>query len=1271
MLFHRNLKSKKNKQAQTQVHPSNSLHPIDDLEKTVKNDLRKSSRLYRRRVLLPRICCVLAFFISTRMIWYNYQSRVPTALIDWSNADEYFYLPQHQTRQNNHAYEHSPTNHACDGYEGIYHIEKGDIGGAAGTIFFQFVIGQIMWAEKYNFKPWIHFNNISHIVFDPVIHGNKTGVDFTMQRGMSISYVRRPMGHRRDAVPGPPIGDEKDLTRYHYHFDGDGVWNNYFEPISDFAPGDKSCENKPLITMDLYLVTPGVHGFSGAPRCWRYDYLPDYITKPHIPLNDWLAPQRKSAHDVLKRYIRLLPHIEEQVEDVNPNCSIENSCLGLHIRHSDKAAGRRVIETDEFLPYVESFLAAGGRWVYLATDSEKVVEHIKQKWPRNVLRIVRSMGDNIVRSNDLQAVFDIDSHHRTNTEILVEISALAKCQFIIHGLSAVTESSIWINIDLHYTSVNLEDPQHMNTDEFQNLVGRVLGGEDASEIAKEKESVDWWIPQSNHLQQSPKNVKSCDSARAILHISHVGLYDGTGSAFFTSILNQLLYAERNHLMPWIHLSSEAKLIYDDDVHGEDVSVIEKNPDTVSIRLSKSAHNDSVVYPGPPIESDEQNHQSKVITVRGNGIWTSYFHPVSAFVPGDNFCEGKSIITMNSSMVQSLNSFSPFSSKAWQYDDIPNDLWNPNHLTLKSWLKRMRVKASEVVKKYFEFQPFIADRAQEVNPVESTSLPCLAVHLRNVDKEGVHREKFPPNKFRDYLVAFARAGGKAIYIASDSQRSLEYVIEHFPPEIREMIRTQGSFVVRSSWKLPPHMLEKHHRVNSEALVDVLAMSKCQFLLHGNSAISEAAIYLNMNLHHQSVNLEDPDRLSPMQFYSLVERVFRRSGGEALTTANPKKDSNFQKTTVEKNVKVIHGNQNHKCKRNAIVYLGQKSHSSYDRNSFDVLLESLEVMNSNYLSLNNHQNNTDVIIFHTADFTKNDMDLIEQKLGSSFREALSFVDLYNTSYWQRPSWHSRDNPDEWYAYPLFSEGYRQMMHWYAIDIWRFFQDYGESSGCSYEYVMRFDEDSFLRSPIDYDVFDFMKAHDYNYGFRLCSYEMQVTKRMWKIWRRTKGSPSPIRDIDLNMCGIYNNFFVAKLAFFQSDEVQRFLKVVDRQGMIYRRRLGDLMIHSMSVYAFSPPESIHRFLDFTYEHSTVNTTTGCVVWGGIQAGYNDPNANTTLENYLQKKVSGVDGCVADVSFMSSGDLSPTYQHLPDHLMNGEMQLKTIMAGKVELPGQGLLSG
>ena len=114
---------------------------------------------------------------------------------------------------------------------------------------------------------------------------------------------------------------------------------------------------------------------------------------------------------------------------------------------------------------------------------------------------------------------------------------------------------------------------------------------------------------------------------------------------------------------------------------------------------------------------------------------------------------------------------------------------------------------------------------------------------------------------------------------------------------------------------------------------------------------------------------------------------------------------------------------------------------------------------------------------------------------------------------------------------------------------------------------------------------------------------------------------------------------------------------------------MIHSMAIYAFSPPEKIHRFLDFTYEHATVDKKTGCVMWGGLQVGYNDPNGDATMDRFVEEKVTSK-GCHANLTMLGAKGLSPTYAHLPKRL-GGKVNLKTAMAGRVELPGRGILSG
>jgi hypothetical protein len=118
------------------------------------------------------------------------------------------------------------------------------------------------------------------------------------------------------------------------------------------------------------------------------------------------------------------------------------------------------------------------------------------------------------------------------------------------------------------------------------------------------------------------------------------------------------------------------------------------------------------------------------------------------------------------------------------------------------------------------------------------------------------------------------GGKCVYVATDSLTAMEYVAKKWP---KPATRTQGLNVVRSAKNVSVAYMdeEQHHRINSEALVDILAMSKCDILVHGFSTMSEAAIYLNPKLHRQSVNVEDPHPLSNEQYKAMVRKVLSGS------------------------------------------------------------------------------------------------------------------------------------------------------------------------------------------------------------------------------------------------------------------------------------------------------------------------------------------------------------------------------------------------------------
>ena len=161
------------------------------------------------------------------------------------------------------------------------------------------------------------------------------------------------------------------------------------------------------------------------------------------------------------------------------------------------------------------------------------------------------------------------------------------------------------------------------------------------------------------------------------------------------------------------------------------------------------------------------------------------------------------------------------------------------------------------------------------------------------------------------------------------------------------------------------------------------------------------------------------------------------------------------------------------------------------------------------------------------------------------------------------------------------------------------------------------------------------------------------------------------------MYTNFFVADLDFFETPEVTKFLEEIDRRGLYYRKRFGDLLVHTLAVYAFAPAAQVHRFLDFTYEHATVDffkdREKECISWGGIQAGYNDPKGEQQVNEFYQTHVLDKGCPTANLTYLYEGDLSPMHAHIPDAVRQryeqkgGKFKLKTVYAGKVELPGHG----
>eukprot|EP01084_Bolivina_argentea_P069867 127057_1 len=359
-----------------------------------------------------------------------------------------------------------------------------------------------------------------------------------------------------------------------------------------------------------------------------------------------------------------------------------------------------------------------------------------------------------------------------------------------------------------------------------------------------------------------------------------------------------------------------------------------------------------------------------------------------------------------------------------------------------------------------------------------------------------------------------------------------------------------------------------------------------------------------------------------------------------------------------------NSNHfhqRRKRNAIQYLTQKQHSSYKYNTERFFIQSIKSLFKYYINnpncISKCNENIDVYIFHTGDFTENDLQYM-----LNLDEIFPFNNIYlsnlnNTKYFSKSSLLRNDISKDWiWGGPKgFTIGYRHMIRWNAFGVWEYFNNIHGIG--YYNYIMRMDDESLFHSYINYNLFEYMSHNDMNYGYRIfympetghynikpylkdyltnnkfhkgnITANIDKANEYYNHYINDDNIPFYIfEDLEVYLQGdreaisgkykwmfFYNNWYIGKISFFMRPYVQNFLHYIDLIGIIYRNRLNDINIHSATVLMFSPPNKIHQFIDFTYSHtknwSDCHQTAYCV--GINHINYENNFINTFAKHCL----------------------------------------------------------
>ena len=268
-----------------------------------------------------------------------------------------------------------------------------------------------------------------------------------------------------------------------------------------------------------------------------------------------------------------------------------------------------------------------------------------------------------------------------------------------------------------------------------------------------------------------------------------------------------------------------------------------------------------------------------------------------------------------------------------------------------------------------------------------------------------------------------------------------------------------------------------------------------------------------------------------------------------------------------------------KKNCVVYLLRSTEKD-----IDMLNRSLNLLEKNLLSFTD----CDVIIFH-----ENNLGGLRDGIQTNIDLRLCEIDIGPPKYPSRiqskipeffPHPTHGNGPIAW-GHPGFPIGYRNMCRFFSGEFHK------QEILHNYEYYLRLDNDSYILTPLNYDIFKFAKDNDLNYGY--CEPAVQVdTEKVISGFNEFTRDYIDKNDIKTyaNLETIpegkmfYTNFELGKVKWFVESKYMDFYDAIDKSGYIYIRRWGDAPIKYMGVSLFCKPEKVIPIKGFTYQHGAI---------------------------------------------------------------------------------------
>ena len=246
----------------------------------------------------------------------------------------------------------------------------------------------------------------------------------------------------------------------------------------------------------------------------------------------------------------------------------------------------------------------------------------------------------------------------------------------------------------------------------------------------------------------------------------------------------------------------------------------------------------------------------------------------------------------------------------------------------------------------------------------------------------------------------------------------------------------------------------------------------------------------------------------------------------------------------------------CSANTIVYLTRSNEGETRQ-----LIRSLRLVAKNILPWSP----ADIWVFHENDFDR--ARLLKEPIVAQLGVKLAEVDFSSI-------------PVGMENLPANKRGYRHMCHFFANDI--FHRDELQP----YDYQMRLDVDSYILSPVKFNICEMMSKKGVRYVYRLILKEskgvshglLKVSEEYFKLHPEIDRLKKPLSRVNL----YYNNFEVCDLRWFRDKLWQMYFNAIDAAGGIYSNRWGDAPIRWIGLQHLLEKRETYCLREMAYFHA-----------------------------------------------------------------------------------------